>query len=151
VSLGRLQKHLRIVGNFLRNYIGMVTFNLADACTIWNQGRKPHRALKISTNVNATKCIHICPKLTHFAKLCPKVKLWNTTKIQEFSVSQKYIFLIFHLICWNSIPFALVVCYFYLFIIIVFVIVFVFVIVIVIVFVFVFVFLLGWILIKTIS
>jgi hypothetical protein len=59
----------------LRNYIGMVTFNLADACTIWNQGRKPHRALKISTNIDAAKYTHICLELTNFAKLCPKVKL----------------------------------------------------------------------------
>jgi hypothetical protein len=43
--------------------------------------------------VNAAKSTQNCPKLPKFAKICPKMKLWSTTKNRDFSVLQKLKFL----------------------------------------------------------
>jgi hypothetical protein len=42
-----------------------------------------------SAIVNEGKSAQNCPKLPKFAKICPKMKLWNTIKNQDFSISQK--------------------------------------------------------------
>jgi hypothetical protein len=39
------------------------------------------------------ECRKICPKLPKFVKICPKMKLWNTTKNRDFSIFQKQKFL----------------------------------------------------------
>jgi hypothetical protein len=39
--------------------------------------------------VSHCQCSKIYPKLPKVAKICPKTKLWNTTKNQDFSVSWK--------------------------------------------------------------
>jgi hypothetical protein len=42
---------------------------------------------------NLPKSAQNCPKLPKLAKICPKTKLWNTTKNRDLSDFQKEIFL----------------------------------------------------------
>jgi hypothetical protein len=44
----------------------------------------------LSMQHNLPKTTQNCPK---FAKICPKIKLWNSTKNRDFSIFQKYKFL----------------------------------------------------------
>jgi hypothetical protein len=43
----------------------------------------------LSATANATKSAQNCPKLPKFTKICPKTKLWNSTKNWDFSFFQK--------------------------------------------------------------
>jgi hypothetical protein len=43
----------------------------------------------LSATINAAKSAQNCPKLPKFAKICPKTKLWNSTKNWDFNVFQK--------------------------------------------------------------
>jgi hypothetical protein len=42
----------------------------------------------LSATANAAKSAPNCPKLPKFAKICPKTKLQNSTKNQDFSLFQ---------------------------------------------------------------
>jgi hypothetical protein len=42
------------------------------------------------SHCNAAKSAQNCPKPQKFAKICPKSKLWNTTKNRDFSFFLKY-------------------------------------------------------------
>jgi hypothetical protein len=48
---------------------------------------------KFGHAVNHCLYSKICPKLPKFAKICPKMKLWNTTKNRDFSFFQNQKFL----------------------------------------------------------
>jgi hypothetical protein len=43
----------------------------------------------LSMQQNLPKTAQNCPILPKFAKICPKMKLWNSAKNQDFSVFQK--------------------------------------------------------------
>jgi hypothetical protein len=47
----------------------------------------------LSATAYATKSAQNCPKLPKFAKICPKMKLWNTTRNRDFSFFQNQKFL----------------------------------------------------------
>jgi hypothetical protein len=40
----------------------------------------------LSMQQNLPKTAQNCPKLPQFAKICPKMKLWNSTKNRDFSI-----------------------------------------------------------------
>jgi hypothetical protein len=89
-----------IFWNFLRLKIWMVAFQQAIACNIWTHGWKlwdfedfsPSSGM-LSATVNAGKSAQNCQNLQKFAKMCPKMKLWNSAKNRDFSVFQKQKFL----------------------------------------------------------
>jgi hypothetical protein len=43
----------------------------------------------LSAIVNAAKSAQNCPKLPKFAKICPKMKLWNSAKNRDFEYFPK--------------------------------------------------------------
>jgi hypothetical protein len=51
------------------------------------------RILRFQPKFGHCLCSKICPKLPKFTKICPKTKLWNSTKNQDFSVFQNQKFL----------------------------------------------------------
>jgi hypothetical protein len=75
----------------------MVAFQWAVACNIWTHCWKVmgfwRFQPKFGHALSHCECMKICPKLPKFAKICPKMKLWNTTKKRDFNVFQKYKFL----------------------------------------------------------
>jgi hypothetical protein len=57
---------------------------------IWTYGSKVMRFLrfqpKLGHAVSHCQCSKICPTLPKIAKICPKMKLWNSTKNRDFSI-----------------------------------------------------------------
>jgi hypothetical protein len=47
---------------------------------------------KFGHAVSHCQCSKICPKLPKFIKICPKTKLWNSTKNLKINIFQKYKF-----------------------------------------------------------
>jgi hypothetical protein len=74
----------------------MVAFQWAIPCNIWTRGSWVRAFLRFQPcfghALSHCLCGKFCPKLLKFAQICPKVKLWNSTKNRDFRVFQKYKF-----------------------------------------------------------
>jgi hypothetical protein len=75
----------------------LVAFQWAAIRKVWTYGSKVMRFLRFQPKfghaISHCLCSKICPKLPKFAKICPKTKLWNTTKNRDFSFFQNQQFL----------------------------------------------------------
>jgi hypothetical protein len=71
----------------------MVAFQWGTPCSIWIHGLRVMEFWRFQPcfghALSHCQCNKLCPKLSKFAKICLKTKLWNTIKNQDFRFSQK--------------------------------------------------------------
>jgi hypothetical protein len=71
----------------------IVAFQWDSTRIVWTYGSKIMRFLRFQPKfghaVSHCQCSRICPNLPKTAKICPKMKLWNSAKNRDFSIFQK--------------------------------------------------------------